>query len=102
MASQYPEHERLHEIASKSQCCGEFLEWLESDGVILSREHQHSDSCYEDGDRVCGTSKGELVFDHESIQTRLARFFEIDLNKIEQEKRAMLDELRAANTKRTA
>lgn len=92
-----PESDRLIAISDKSQIIGEFIDWLAEDGVILSREHQHSETCYEDGDRICGTNKGQLIFDYEPIQTRLARHFEIDLKKVENEKRALLDAIRGAN-----
>lgn len=39
---------------------------------------------------------------NERIEAILAEYFEIDLNKIESEKRAMLDELRTANAARHA
>ena len=92
-----PESDKLRAVVDKSQTIGEFLDWLQADGVIPSREHEHSEGCYEGGDRICGTSKGELTFDHESIESRLARYFEIDLRKVEAEKRAILDAIRSAN-----
>ncbi|HUV10815.1 MAG TPA: hypothetical protein VMX12_07525 [Acidimicrobiia bacterium] len=71
----YPEHAKLRAVADKSQAIGEFLdEWLPTQGIILA----HVDR---DG-RV------------PSIQELLAEFFGIDRDKLEAEKRAMLESLR--------
>ena len=35
--SDYPEHDRLAAISDQSQTCGEFLEWLQEDGLHLMR-----------------------------------------------------------------
>lgn len=68
----YPEHVKLKRIQKQSQTCGEFLEWLqEQDYVELSI--------------------------HKRLASILAEFFEIDENKLEQEKRAMLEACRQAN-----
>ena len=65
--SLFPEHDKLHKIRSQSQLIGEFLEWLSySKGISL------------------GTPVHDL----------LAEFFEIDLKKLEAEKRAMLWSIR--------
>ena len=93
----YAEHERLHLVKDKSQTIGEFLEWLTNDGVVLCREHKHRDECYEKGYRVCGLRLGDMWPDHEPIEKRLAAFFQIDLNKLDNEKREMLSDLRKAH-----
>jgi hypothetical protein len=64
--------------------CGEFYDWLQEQGY-----------------RLCTIPDG---YDHTYfptnafIQDLLAQFFEIDQQKIELEKRAMLDECRKMNT----
>jgi hypothetical protein len=45
---------------------------------------------------MCGCRENELVPIHYDVQKLLAEFFGIDLDKLEQEKRTMLDELRKA------
>lgn len=35
--SQYPEHDKLSQISDQSQSCGEFVEWLHSEGLHLMR-----------------------------------------------------------------
>jgi len=74
----YPEHRKLREIKDKSQCIGEFIEWLNEEGMT-----------------VCEWSPGNIDnWNPTSTSTNrlLARFFEIDLDKLEEEKLAMLDE----------
>jgi tRNA(Ile2) C34 agmatinyltransferase TiaS len=76
----YPEHEKLHLIKDKSQAIGEFLEWLQGEqGCVIAQ--------YSGDDLHPIDSRNEQL---------LAYFFEIDLVKLEKEKRAMLDELRKA------
>lgn len=78
----YSEHEKLAKISDESQTCGEFIDWLEGRGLHL---------CEGESDT------GRYWPSHRSITKLLAEFFDIDLEKIEAEKRAMLDEIRAAN-----
>lgn len=70
--AEYPEHNKLRAIAHFSQKIGEFLDWLEEQRIELV----HADDKFVD-------SKEKL----------LARFFEIDLKKLEDEKRKMLEEV---------
>lgn len=65
--SQYPEHDKLHAIKAQSQACGEFLKWLESEGIVLARYHQHTEDCGkvskrfpDDLGELCGLRKNEL------------------------------------------
>lgn len=76
-AEKYPESAKLLEVHEQSQAIGEFLEWLGSQGIILS-EH------YADTDRLWPI--------HKSFTSLLADFFEIDLNALDKEKQAMLEE----------
>ena len=99
----YPEHDKLRAVAPYSQKVGEFLDWLSEQGVALCRRHDHTEDCEPDEyaggayrERyTCGYLEGEWVPDAEGTIDRLARFFEIDLQKIEDERRAMLDAIRA-------
>jgi hypothetical protein len=95
--SSYPEHEKLAKISDKSTACGLFVEWLAAEkGIRLAGYHEHAPECYDsDGDETCGMSTTSDLFAVTAPLTKLlAEFFEIDENKIEAEKRAMLDELR--------
>lgn len=87
-APEYPEHDRLRAIADKSQAIYDFLTWAhEERGMVLCESAGHI--------------RGEYYPALTSRQKLLAEFFEIDLNKIEHEKRSMIDHLRALNTPST-
>ncbi len=94
--SEYPEHEKLKAIKPQSQAIGEFLEWLWSKkNIELAIKHQHGVSCLDEHERIrCGYSSGEYMPAFEDTRKILAEFFEIDEEKLEVEKRAMLKELR--------
>lgn len=77
--SDYPEHDKLSLVADQTQAIGEFMEWLEGRGVFLAH--------YVDGRN----------FPHEynvGIRTLLAEWAGIDQDRLEAEKRQMLDSLR--------
>ena len=74
----YPEHEKLAKIKDQSQAIGEFLEWLgDKKDIILGQFY------YE-----------EFSPAHTSMLTLLAEFFDINQDILEQEKRAMIEDLR--------
>lgn len=76
----YPEHAKLRKVKNKSQAIGEFLDhvpahlmqWVEADNL--------------DG--------GAYVPLPGTITTWLADYYQVDLNALEKEKRAMLDSIR--------
>ncbi len=80
----YPECAKLAEVSGMSQAIGEFLEWMGQDTPIVLAQYG------EDGDLFMASTNREKL---------LAEFFEIDLNKVEKERRAMLDSIRKANDK---
>jgi hypothetical protein len=69
-----PECEKLHKISPQSQMIGEFLEYLQSRGYIIAERW-----------------KEVLVPVHESTNELLAEYFDIDMNKVERERQALLD-----------
>jgi len=81
--TKYPEHIKLKAISQFSQKIGEFVDWLSESQIQLCEPDK-----YDDYTPV-----------RTSIQKLLADFFEIDLNRIEEEKQQMLEELRALNDK---
>lgn len=81
----YPEHEKMKPIAEQSQAIGEFLDWMSGKGFHLLKWHEFDDGTH---DYITAPSVVKL----------LAEFFDIDLDKIEREKRAMLDYMRGANS----
>jgi hypothetical protein len=103
-AEKYPECEKMAAIQPKSQAIGAFLEWLGSGEADKSGfERPIFLAAYR---IVTETSRGELeedeyyVSDHHidpipyTMENMLARFFGIDLEKVEREKRAMLEKIR--------
>lgn len=82
MENQYPECEKMAVVKDKSQAIGEFLEWLECE--------KNWEICeYGSSDRL-----SPVILSTEQL---LAEFFDIDLDKIEKERRQMLYELRRKN-----
>jgi hypothetical protein len=79
-----PECDKLLAVKDKSQVIGEFLEWLTSDET----EYYIAERCRD---------TDSLVPAHINTESLLARFFNIDLVKVEREKRAILANMRKIN-----
>lgn len=73
----YPEHQKLKAVKDKSQAIGEFLDWLSEQGIYL-----------------CKLQQEEYMPHYYRINGLLAEYFGIDENKLEAEKRTMLEECR--------
>ena len=87
----YPEHTKMLLITDQSQAIGEFLdrgEYVLAEWVTCPEYHEDGDECSQ------GT---HLVPTPRSIDQILAVHFDIDLDKIEAEKRAMLAEMRGSD-----
>ena len=90
----YPEHARMRAVLDKSRLLGEFLDWLKQEhGVTLCRWQDFVRHSPELGDY---TPEGYYEI-RESFEKLLASFFEIDLDKIETEKQAMLESIRESD-----
>jgi hypothetical protein len=84
----YPECDRLNAVSSEVSTLSEFLEWIQSDGLVLCR--------LDDTGKICmDANVFEYFATHESAQDLIYRFFAIDPGKLDRERRAILDELRA-------
>lgn len=83
MKSEYPECEKMAAVKDQSQKIGEFIEWL--------RSEKDWEICEWWGKLNHGGSYSPARFSTENL---LAEFFNIDLDKVEKERRQMLDELR--------
>lgn len=81
----YPQHEKLQMVRQHSQTCGEFLEWLRGEGIVLAH--------------YPNPESGQLWEYRESTDNLLARFFGIDLVALESEKRVILAGIRASHAK---
>jgi len=80
---QYPECEKMTSVRGSADIVGEFLDWL-------SNKKEYS---------ICGfyseePDEGEYHPIDLNIEQLLAEFFEIDLNKVEEEKRQILGDIR--------
>lgn len=73
----YPQHEKLNTVKDQSQAIGDFLEWLHSEKGIILASYGNSNMNWLAPN---GTAKDRL----------LAEYFEIDIDELESEKRAML------------
>lgn len=75
-----PQLDKMKAVHNKSQAIGEFITWLESKGMQIAQE-----------------SEGErgLFSINDSIEKLLAKYFKIDLKKVEQEREAVLEYVRA-------
>jgi len=75
----YPEHEKLKALDGKNQIIGDFIYFLDEVGLCI---------CDKDEDR-------ERYFPtHKTIEQIVGDYFDIDQNKIEKEKRMMLEGIR--------
>ena len=113
--ARYPESDKMRKASEHSQAIGEFLEWMESQGirrmqwrteitdwvpcvnVSLTGTHATCPNCSGSGMQEIRTSG--YFDDGRSITKLLAEYFHVDLDKVEQERRAMLDEIRRHNAK---
>jgi hypothetical protein len=119
--AQTPELDKLFKVKEQSQACSEFLAWLQhTKKIILAERHTHDNSCgsplseradlfaelsrrdsilgqYRD---VCGLADHGLYEYAYSIERLLAEFFEIDLNKAEEERRGILRRLQQDTERR--
>lgn len=77
----YPEHEKLAKVRDRSQAIGEFLEWCNEQGWHLA-------------EWVADKWDDRMFPIHLSISEVLARYFDIDQGRLEEEKRALLQGLR--------
>jgi hypothetical protein len=93
-----PELDKARMLQSKSQAVGEFLEYLGEKGLVICRYALKKDERTDD-DEETGYKEGDLIPILKSIEQMLADYFEIDLNKMEREKRAILDEIREEGSK---
>ncbi len=72
------ECEKMAAVKGQSQVIGEFIEWLRLEKDL----------------EICEWNGGDYFRVSSSTEELLGEFFDIDLEKVEKEKRQMLDELR--------
>jgi hypothetical protein len=82
-----PECDKMAAVKDESQAIGEFISWLHGQGHIIA-------------EKLTGGGGYELFQDRRTIEQMLADYYEIDLNKVEEEKRALLELQRTLNHSR--
>lgn len=109
MSSKYPktpELDKMKAVKEKSQACGELLEWLEQEhGLYIGKPHVHSPACpgwdsereryNPDFQNQCPIRESQ--FERHELGSReqlLAKFYGIDLKKVDDERQAILDYIR--------
>lgn len=103
---EYPELEKVEQIRERSEPAGAFLDWLVNErGIILAQYHKHTDGCKfeEDEDEPpvwdCGYDEDQLQPCYIGIEKLLAEYFHIDLDKVEKERRQLLEDVRKRGEK---
>lgn len=79
----FPEHEKLKAHQDEARTVGDFIDWLNCEGILLCARDDYD----------------ELYPIRKRIEDIIGDFLEIDPKKLEQEKRRMLDEIRVANAR---
>ena len=108
IASRYPECDKLAAVSERSQAIGEFLEWLESSAVGPDKRpvflayyplitHSNDGTTLKKRDQYVSVRPACL---NASIERLLAQFFEIDMDKVERERRKILEDLRSQHAAR--
>jgi hypothetical protein len=91
--NKYPECEKLLVISEKSQELGYFLEWL-TNRYTLCQSRESVKEYIPETDETFYTPEGYYPI-RLPIQAILADYFNIDMNKVEEEKNQILKELRS-------
>lgn len=81
-----PECDRMIAVAPFSHHVGDFLDWLEEQGIWLAKQDADEEQY------------GGWLQHHERKEVLLARFYKIDLDKVETERRAILAHLQTEPT----
>jgi hypothetical protein len=100
--SEWPECEKLAAVADKSHTCGEFIDWLRDEhNICLARwaPTEADQVLNRMMDRYARPEKEELLQCFIPIEKLLAGFFQIDMDKVETERRAMLKQIREQKIK---
>lgn len=90
----YPECEKMQAVKEQSQELGFFLEWLKN-RFTLAEMNYNFRAIITDTDDNEESVSGILFPSYKSINQILAEYFEIDLEKVDEEKRQILEEIRS-------
>lgn len=87
-----PEHEKLKALDGKNETIGEFIEWLQGSGFQICHIPPEPEDGWEED--VPASYKENYQPSRFPVSAWIAKFFDIDPEKLESEKRAILDTLR--------
>ena len=98
------EHDKLALAQERSQEIGNFLEWLSGEELVICRwKERYSEtvdiepSFFYPSGKIIHTDQAEFLPANENVEKLLARYFGIDLDLLEQEKREMLEKCNKEN-----
>jgi hypothetical protein len=80
-----PECEKLAAVSEESNKIGDFIDWLNEIDIVLCKFDEDSERFY-----------SIHQMHSQGINTLLAQYYGIDLDKVERERRALLDWIREA------
>lgn len=92
-----PELDKQRSVLDQALLLSNFVDWLDSKDRAIVDRHRHTAECdppIESRLGICGYRGGEYVPLNCSYERLFAEFFDIDLNLIEKERRALLKELK--------
>ena len=102
-----PMLDKMNAVRDQSQCIGEFLEWLKNQPDYSIRERREFS---EERETLTGIVRGTdetYIYTwtgwlpiRKSIDKLLAEYFDVDLNQMEQEQRALLKYVRDHNNQK--
>jgi hypothetical protein len=89
--TKYPEHEKIVALKGDNTKIGDFLTWLDEQGVRLCKLEEDDED--EAANRRRARARDYVPW-NQSIEKILAAYFEIDQAKLDAEKQAMYNALR--------
>ena len=84
------ELQKMKAVQEKSQAIGDFIEWLNGEKKIYLAKYITEET----RDNLDGEAEYLATWPIPNIEKLLAEFFNIDLQKAEQEKRQLLEDIR--------
>lgn len=109
---QYPECEKLAKVSKESNSIGAFLDWLQEQGISLTKWQDEGDNGEPRYiDETTGEQASMLALNsinnpeceewsegyfaiNTPTEKLLAQYFDIDMNKVEKERRQILEDIR--------
>ncbi len=92
----YPECEKLQSVSEESQRIGFFLEWLKNQYSLCVWQEGRKDYFGDDPEDYIYSPEGYYP-DRKSIEAILAEYFQIDMDKVNEEREQILRDIREEN-----